>query len=58
MFDVESVSQRCGGLVAEILIFAQGVGIHGMEVYFPRLAVSQSELEKYMGAGEGKFTIG
>lgn len=38
--------------------FSQGVGIHGMEVYFPRLAVSQSELEKYMGAGEGKFTIG
>mmetsp|Transcript_21931 Transcript_21931/g.53994 ORF Transcript_21931/g.53994 Transcript_21931/m.53994 type:complete len:527 (+) Transcript_21931:86-1666(+) len=36
----------------------KGVGIHGMEVYFPRLVVSQSELEKYMGAGEGKFTIG
>ena len=29
-----------------------------MELYFPRLSVKQSELETYMGAGEGKFTIG
>ncbi len=36
----------------------QGVGIHGMEIYFPRYAVKQSELEEYMGAGKGKFTIG
>lgn len=36
----------------------QGVGIHGMEVYFPRTAVRQTELEKFMGASEGKFTIG
>eukprot|EP00285_Hemiselmis_virescens_P017387 CAMPEP_0173392420 /NCGR_PEP_ID=MMETSP1356-20130122/19527_1 /TAXON_ID=77927 ORGANISM="Hemiselmis virescens, Strain PCC157" /NCGR_SAMPLE_ID=MMETSP1356 /ASSEMBLY_ACC=CAM_ASM_000847 /LENGTH=492 /DNA_ID=CAMNT_0014350211 /DNA_START=73 /DNA_END=1547 /DNA_ORIENTATION=- len=36
----------------------KGVGIHGMEVYFPRFAVRQTELEKFMGASEGKFTIG
>ena len=29
-----------------------------MEVYFPRFAVRQTELEKFMGASEGKFTIG
>jgi hydroxymethylglutaryl-CoA synthase len=29
-----------------------------MELYFPRLSVKQSDLETYMGAGEGKFTIG
>ncbi len=38
--------------------FDQGVGIHGMELYFPRLSVKQSELETYMGASAGKFTIG
>ncbi|EKX44618.1 hydroxymethylglutaryl-CoA synthase [Guillardia theta CCMP2712] len=34
------------------------VGIIGMEIYFPRTAVRQSELEKFMGEKEGKFTIG
>lgn len=37
---------------------AKAVGIHGIEVYFPRNAVKQSDLEKYMNVGEGKFTIG
>jgi hypothetical protein len=43
---------------AVFAIPTQGVGIHGMEIYFPRFAVKQSELEEYMGAGKGKFTIG
>ena len=29
-----------------IEVVEQGVGIHGMEVYFPRTAVAQSDLEK------------
>jgi 3-hydroxy-3-methylglutaryl CoA synthase len=29
-----------------------------MELYFPRWSVKQSELETFMGAGKGKFTIG
>jgi hypothetical protein len=28
------------------LLDMQGVGIHAMEVYFPRTAVKQTELEK------------
>mmetsp|Transcript_30193 Transcript_30193/g.79861 ORF Transcript_30193/g.79861 Transcript_30193/m.79861 type:complete len:91 (+) Transcript_30193:139-411(+) len=38
--------------------FRQGVGIHAMEIYFPRNSVKQSDLETYMKAGTGKFTIG
>merc|ERR1711907_594636 len=34
------------------------VGIHAMEVYFPKTAVRQSDLEKHAGVSEGKFTIG
>ena len=32
----------------------ENVGIHAMEVYFPRTAVSQKELEKDFGVKEGK----
>ncbi|KAJ5994079.1 hypothetical protein N7451_009803 [Penicillium sp. IBT 35674x] len=37
---------------------AQNVGIKAMEVYFPSRYVPQSELETYLGASTGKFTIG
>merc|ERR1712188_187084 len=36
----------------------KNVGIHAMEVYFPKTAVRQSDLEKHAGVSEGKFTIG
>ena len=35
----------------------QNVGIHGIEVYFPKTAVRQEELEEEAGVGPGKFTI-
>lgn len=34
------------------------VGIGGLAVYFPRLAVAQTELEKFDGVSAGKYTIG
>jgi len=34
------------------------VGIHGLELYFPRRFVSQSNLEKHYGVSAGKYTIG
>lgn len=34
------------------------VGIVGIEVYFPSQFVQQSELEKFDGVSEGKYTIG
>uniref|UniRef100_A0A914VMD5 Hydroxymethylglutaryl-CoA synthase n=1 Tax=Plectus sambesii TaxID=2011161 RepID=A0A914VMD5_9BILA len=34
------------------------VGIHAMEVYFPRLFVDQTELELFDGASAGKYTVG
>ncbi|KAJ5520892.1 hypothetical protein N7463_001345 [Penicillium fimorum] len=37
---------------------AQNVGIKAMEIYFPSRYVPQSELETYLGASIGKFTIG
>ncbi|KGO50088.1 Hydroxymethylglutaryl-coenzyme A synthase C-terminal [Penicillium expansum] len=37
---------------------AQNVGIKALEIYFPSRYVPQSELETYLGASTGKFTIG
>ncbi|OQE14145.1 hypothetical protein PENFLA_c040G01985 [Penicillium flavigenum] len=37
---------------------AQNVGIKALEVYFPSRYVPQSELETYLGASAGKFTVG
>ena len=34
------------------------VGIIAMEVYFPKMCVDHSELEKYDNVGAGKYTIG
>lgn len=34
------------------------VGILGMEVYFPKTCVNQTELEKYDKVGAGKYTVG
>ena len=34
------------------------VGIISMEIYFPSQFVDQTELEKFDGASEGKYTIG
>ncbi|KAL8900469.1 MAG: hypothetical protein Q9207_005684 [Kuettlingeria erythrocarpa] len=34
------------------------VGIHAIEIYFPRQYVDQGDLEKYDGVGAGKYTIG
>jgi len=34
------------------------VGILGMEVYFPRRCISESDLEEYDGVSKGKYTIG
>uniref|UniRef100_A0A914XC21 Hydroxymethylglutaryl-CoA synthase n=1 Tax=Plectus sambesii TaxID=2011161 RepID=A0A914XC21_9BILA len=34
------------------------VGIHAMEVYFPRTYVEQVELEAFDGASPGKYTVG
>ncbi|KXG51316.1 Thiolase-like, subgroup [Penicillium griseofulvum] len=36
----------------------QNVGIKALEIYFPSRYVPQSELETYLGASAGKFTIG
>ncbi|KAJ5540096.1 hypothetical protein N7513_008428 [Penicillium frequentans] len=36
----------------------QNIGIKAIEVYFPSQCVDQSELEKYDGVSEGKYTIG
>ncbi|EFR02243.1 hydroxymethylglutaryl-CoA synthase [Nannizzia gypsea CBS 118893] len=37
---------------------AQDVGIKAIEIYFPSRYVAQSELETYLGASSGKYTIG
>ncbi|CAI7653810.1 unnamed protein product [Penicillium crustosum] len=37
---------------------AQNVGIKALEIYFPSRYVPQNELETYLGASTGKFTIG
>ncbi|KAJ5817211.1 hypothetical protein N7447_009444 [Penicillium robsamsonii] len=37
---------------------AHNVGIKAMEIYFPSRYVPQNELETYLGASTGKFTIG
>jgi hydroxymethylglutaryl-CoA synthase len=36
----------------------ENIGILALETYFPRYYVDQTELEKYDGASEGKFTKG
>lgn len=36
----------------------QNIGIKGIEVYIPGEYVNQSDLEKFDGAAEGKYTIG
>jgi hydroxymethylglutaryl-CoA synthase len=35
-----------------------GVGILGMEVYFPRAYVKQTDMEAANGVSAGKYTIG
>lgn len=37
---------------------ARNVGIKAIEIYFPSQCVEQSELEKFDGVSEGKYTIG
>ncbi|DAA72770.1 TPA_exp: Uncharacterized protein A8136_5439 [Trichophyton benhamiae CBS 112371] len=37
---------------------AQDVGIKAIEIYFPSHYVAQSELETFLGASPGKYTIG
>ncbi|EEQ31707.1 hydroxymethylglutaryl-CoA synthase [Microsporum canis CBS 113480] len=37
---------------------AQDVGIKAIEIYFPSCYVAQSELETFLGASAGKYTIG
>ncbi|KAL9051279.1 MAG: hypothetical protein Q9162_006122 [Coniocarpon cinnabarinum] len=36
----------------------QNIGIKAMEIYFPTQCVEQSELEKFDGVSQGKYTIG
>ncbi|KAE8216847.1 hypothetical protein CF327_g94 [Tilletia walkeri] len=36
----------------------QNVGIKALEVYFPRTAISETDLEQHDGASTGKYTIG
>ncbi|TPX40755.1 hydroxymethylglutaryl-CoA synthase [Synchytrium endobioticum] len=36
----------------------ENVGIHAVEIYFPKKCVDQSELEKHDGVSEGKYTVG
>ena len=36
----------------------QNIGIKAIEIYFPSQCVSQTELEKFDGDSEGKYTIG
>ena len=36
----------------------QNIGIKGIEVYIPGQAVNQSDLEKFDGIPQGKYTIG
>lgn len=37
---------------------AQNVGIKGIQVYFPRTAISEADLEQHDGVSAGKYTIG
>ncbi|KAJ5491080.1 Hydroxymethylglutaryl-CoA synthase [Penicillium diatomitis] len=37
---------------------ARNIGIKALELYFPSRYVSQSDLESYLGASKGKYTIG
>lgn len=37
---------------------AQNVGIHAVEVYFPKTYIKQEDLENYNNVGKGKYTIG
>ncbi|BAE57773.1 hydroxymethylglutaryl-coenzyme A synthase C terminal-domain-containing protein [Aspergillus flavus] len=36
----------------------QNIGVKAIEVYFPKQCVEQTELEKFDGVSEGKYTIG
>ena len=36
----------------------QNIGIKAIDLYFPSQCVAQSELEKFDGVSEGKYTIG
>ena len=36
----------------------KNIGIHGIEVYFPRYYVAQEDLEVHDKVGKGKYTIG
>ena len=38
--------------------FPEDVGIINIELYFPAQFVDQTELEKFDGASDGKYTIG
>lgn len=35
-----------------------GVGIHAIDMYFPKQFVSQTDLEAFDGVSAGKYTIG
>lgn len=39
-------------------MWPENVGIRAMEIYFPSQYVDQTELEKFDGASEGKYTVG
>ena len=36
----------------------QDIGIIGMEIYFPKQYVCQSDLEDYYNVSKGKYTLG
>jgi hydroxymethylglutaryl-CoA synthase len=38
--------------------FPRNVGIHGLEVYFPKTYVKQKDLEHFDNVGAGKYTVG
>lgn len=54
------IFRRSSAITNEILkvMAPEDVGILAMELYFPFLYVDQTELEKYDGVSEGKYTKG
>ncbi|KAI9223677.1 hydroxymethylglutaryl-CoA synthase [Blastocladiella britannica] len=49
---------RHGAANGHLSHYPTDVGVLGMDIYFPRRCIEQSELEKHDGVSAGKYTIG
>ena len=54
----DHVTNGNGDISGHYRNFPEDVGIINIELYFPAQFVDQTELEKFDGASEGKYTIG